>query len=91
MEENLERQLLRRQHFLQLRKLSRAVRCAGLPYSMLNTKPSMILLWCKSGASKFFFVRGPHKVIQNMSRAGRLTQYDCCGICYILSNQQNFR
>jgi len=37
------------------------------------------------------FVRVPHKVIQNMSRAGRLTQCDCCGICYILPNQQIFR
>ena len=35
-----------------------------------------------------FFVRGPHKVIQNMSRAGRLTQCKCCGICYILPNLQ---
>jgi len=26
-----------------------------------------------------------------MSRAGRLTQGDCCGICYILPNQQIFR
>ena len=38
-----------------------------------------------------FFVRGPHKVIQTMSRAGRLTQCDRCGICYILPNQQIFR
>jgi len=37
-----------------------------------------------------FFVRGPYKVIQNMSRAGRLTQCDCCGICYILRNQKTF-
>jgi len=29
--------------------------------------------------------------IQNMSRARRLTQCDCCGICYILPNQQIFR
>jgi len=36
-------------------------------------------------------VRGPHEVIQNMSRAGRLTQCDCCGSCYILPNQQIFR
>jgi len=38
-----------------------------------------------------FFVRGPHKLIKNMSRAGRFTQCDCLGICYILPNQQLFR
>jgi len=37
-----------------------------------------------------FFVRGPHKVIQNMSRVGHPMQCDCCGICYILQNQQIF-
>jgi len=40
--------------------------------------------------SPTFFVRGPHELIQNMSRAGHLTWYDCFGICYILPNQQFF-
>jgi len=38
-----------------------------------------------------FFVRGPHKLMQNLSRAGRHTECDCCGICYILQNQKIFR
>jgi len=38
-----------------------------------------------------FSVRGPRKVMQNMSRARRLTQCDCCGTCHILQNQQSFR
>ena len=38
-----------------------------------------------------FFVRGPNKAIQNMSRAGHLTQSDYCGVCCILPNQQIFR
>jgi len=35
------------------------------------------------------FVRGPHKVMQNISRAGRRTQCVCFRIYYILPNQQN--
>jgi len=36
------------------------------------------------------FVRGPHQVIQNMSRARHLMKCNCCGICYILPNQHFF-
>jgi len=42
------------------------------------------------GVSKLF-VRGPHKLIQKMWSAGRLTQCDCFGMCYIVPNQQIFR
>ena len=44
---------------------------------------------CLNQVSPNFFVRGPHKLLQNISRAGRLTSCDCFGICYILPNQQN--
>jgi len=36
-----------------------------------------------------FFVRGAHKLLQNIPRTGRLTSCDCFGICCILPNQQN--
>jgi len=35
-----------------------------------------------------FFVRGPHELLHNSSRAEHLTWWDCFGICYILPSQQ---
>ena len=39
---------------------------------------------------KFFFW-GPHKLLHNSSKPGRLTWCDCIRLCYILPNQQIFR
>jgi len=38
-----------------------------------------------------FFVRGPHELLHNSSRAEHLTWWDCFGICYILPSQQVIR
>jgi len=38
-----------------------------------------------------FFVREPHKLLHNSSRAGHLTYCDCFWPCCILPNQQIIR
>ena len=37
-----------------------------------------------------FFARGPHNLLNNSLRAGHLTYCECFGICYILTNEENF-
>jgi len=47
----------------------------------------MIRLTDSLQGSPDFFVRGPHKLLHNSSRAGHLTECDCFGICCILQYQ----
>jgi len=52
---------------------------------------SMSVLVLLGQGSPNVFVRGPHKLLHNRSRAGHLAQCCCFGIRYILPNQQIFR
>jgi len=65
--------------------------CFGNLLKVSKPIPADYLMNHLNQGSPNFFVRGPHKPIQNMSRAGRLTQCDCCRMRYILPNLKIFR
>jgi len=61
-------------------------------YTLDGAKTFTLMKYKQKGqGSPNFFVRGPHKVLQNSSRAGHLEYCVWFGIRYTLSNQQSFR